>query len=297
MIAIVLAMRVPSLSRRQALATLGAAPLCGISACVGGEPSPHSVTGGHDADELSRLGPEYERLMGRHGYAEWARYAGEADPKVDAERQMKELREAEGRVVKRAAQVAASTASVDPREAAAWKRAALGLDLLGDPTSAALADKLEAVLNDHVFEHEGRKVTRGDLRKMARGDDPKLRRDQHRLYGGLHAKAAPIARDLLRRRRDVARERGLGQGFYDALLELRGVSPQRLRALFGELEQGTREAYGRALADATAAAKLKKAAPWDSAFLTRQFDYLPDERFPKEQAIPFARAVYGALGV
>lgn len=135
---------------------------------------------------------------------------------------------------------------------------------------------------------------------MARSDDPSLRRAQHRAWGALHRAAAPQAVQLLKRRRALAAELGLREGFYDALLALRGVAPAELTALLGPLETTTRAAYEAALTEARTKAGLSRVAPWDLELLVRKLGDLPDDLFPAEGALPFARAIdqqTGALEV
>lgn len=245
---------------------------------------------------MAQLEAAYEALMSEHGLHEWARYAGQEQP-GDPAAAMQALRRREQELVARAAQLAgAPGAGVTPREAELWERARRGMLLLAEPESAALADRLEAILTAFEFEHDGRGYSRADLKRMARSADPAERRLQHRLMGALHRAAAPTARALLARRRTLAAAHGLG-GFYEAMLELRGVDAARLPVLLESLRTRTRDAFGAALAEAARLAQLDAPAPYDRAYLSKMLGDFPDAAFPAEGGLDFARRVWGALGV
>lgn len=247
---------------------------------------------------LDALSADYEALMTEHGYHEWARYAGEAAESADDAAKMAALRRREMTVVDAARAAAEQARSLlRPREVELWSRASDGLTLLSDPESSHLSDELEGLINGFAFSVEGQRVTRSDLRKMAKSEDPKERRAQHRAWGELHAKAKPIAVKLLQRRRNFARQRGLVGGYYDALLHLRGLDPQRLASLLSAVSEGSRVAYERALDEAKKAADLSTIAPWDLDLLSRKLGELPDERFPASDALPYAQRAWSALGV
>lgn len=246
---------------------------------------------------MAQLGLAYEALMSEHGLHEWARYAGQEAPAEDAAAAMQSLRRKEHELVARAALLsAAPDAGTTRREAELWQRAHGGTLLLADPEAAALADRLDALINEFQFEHAGRTFSRGDLKRMARSPDPAERRLQHRLMGQLHAAAAPSARALLARRHLLAKAQGL-EGFYPALLELRGVDSARFPALLEALETRTRDAFGVALSEAKRNAQLDVAAPYDRAYLSKMLGDYPDTAFPAEAALDFARRIWGALGV
>lgn len=286
------------LDRRRFLCGLGALPLLPL-ADAGCAHSRGGRTAGQPARaaEMARLADEYERLMTEHGLHEWTRYAGEQPQRDDGGGAMRALRAREQDVIARAASLARDPgAGLSAREVDLWQRARRGMQLLSDARASELADRLEATINDHQFVHEGRTLSRGDLRALARSDDPAQRRLQHRLQGELHARCAPIARDLLRRRRALAAEQGLSE-FYPAMLELRGVEPARLAALLAELDTSTREPFARAFEQARRAANLTAAAPYDGAYLAKGLGDFSDEAFPADGALPFARRVWAALGV
>jgi hypothetical protein len=286
------------LDRRDFLRGLGALPLLPLTG-TGCAHSPRSAVARPDrADEMARLGAEYERLMTRHGLHEWTRYAGQAHAsEAEDAAAMRALRRQEQDVVTRAAALARDPAAgLGAREIELWGRARRAMLLLSDPRASELADRLEATLNDFAFEHDGKKLTRGDLRALARSDDPAQRRLSHRLHGELHRAAAPIARELLRRRRALAAEQGIGD-FYPAMLELRGVDPARFTRLLAELDARTRDPFARAFAEAKRATGLTAAAPYDGAYLAKGLGDFPDSAFPADGALAFAHRVWTELGV
>lgn len=254
--------------------------------------APRVPSGGGSA--LRKIREEYETLMAEHGLHEWARYAGQSTPGADEAAFVAELRRKEEDVVRRAARAAEADPSVEPRERALWTRAAKGLEVLGDAETARLSDALEKVQNDFVFEIAGKRVTRADLRKLATGPDAEARRAQRRASSALHREAAPIAKALLRRRRDLGK--GVG-GFRAALLALRGLEERSLDALFDGLAGSTRAAYQAALRDGKDRASLPAAKVWDLDFVAKNLGQIPDDAFPAAGAIPLVRAVFGAIGV
>lgn len=283
------------MERRRILAALTTLPMAACAPRAGAPGGPGGVAPTAPHDELVRARDEYEALMREHGHHEWARYAGEAKEGADEAAFSRGLRAREHEVVERAARLAAEASHAEPRERALWQGAARGLALLGDAKSVELADALEKVINDFAFEVDKKRVTRGELRAMARSEDAALRRAQRQAYAALHREAAPIARELLKRRRDVAKAGG--KAYYDALLGLRGLSTAQLSSMLAALDQRTRAAFAETRKEALARAGLSSFAPWDAELVARKLGDLPDDRFPADKALPTARAIYGAIGV
>lgn len=249
---------------------------------------------------FDQLAERYEHLMREHGLAEWTRYAGQggtdaASAKREAD-QMQALREQELKVVGQAAKDAILV-GLDSREQILWQRGALGLAIASDPRTAELTDALEKTINDFTFEVDGKRVTRGELRKMARSPDAAARRAQRKAFGALHKIAAPTAKALLVRRNELAREHRLKGGFFDATLALRGVDPASLRATFDTLSNATRELFAAILSDAKKSSKLEKINVYDLDFALRSLGEAPEERFAADRALGFARELWRDLGV
>jgi Zn-dependent M32 family carboxypeptidase len=245
-------------------------------------------------DEAAR---QYERLMVEHGRLEWSRYAGKTAEGPAAEREMKQLRARERSVFQTADAILLRYGDelVSPRQAALWRSGALGMALLGDAKATELADKLEAIINDHEFELDGKRLTRGDLVKLKRSDDAALRRQTRRLEHQLHRRAAPVARELLLRRRQLAVELGVGS-FYSKLLELRGVDPKAFDALLTDLDAKTRLPHARLITELRKPLGRLPAA-WDIDYAVQKTVNPPEERFTRERALPSAFALYRAFGV
>jgi hypothetical protein len=276
------------LPRRSLLLAAGA-----LAACAAPPRPPPSAPG----SAVDALGLEFEGLMAEHGLAEWSRYAGEAAAH-DEGQAMASLRERERRTVASLALACQKEANrLAPREVELWLRAERGLQLLGDAKAAALADRLERLINDFSFEADGKAVSRQQLRALARSDDPADRRAANRAWGKLHRLAAPTAIDLLRRRRELGRELGLTGGFHGALLELRGISFERLRVLLGQLDERTRPAYVDALIAARKAAGSAEATLLDADWLVKKLGGPTEQAFPADGALPFARSLWASLGV
>jgi hypothetical protein len=280
------------MDRRQALGILAALPLS--SACKNAPSA--GVPGGGASAPLADIAREYEAEMAEHGLAEWSRYAGVGSAEGAPEK-MSALRARERATVQRAAVVCRERASeIDPREAERWTRSADGLALLDDPEAVALADQLEAILNDFPLERDGKRVSYGELRKLARSENADDRRASRRVLGTLHREAAKVARPLLVRRQKVAALRGTTGGYYDALLALRGVTARHLEVLW-QVEQRTATAFRAAREEAKKRAGMTRIAPWDLELAVKKLGDAPDDSFPAEGAIPLARAFFAALGV
>lgn len=286
--------------RRRALFSLVTLAAAG---CAGAGPDPIASPAATDTRDgarrrLEALAARYEALMAEHGRLEWSRYAGKTADGPEARRAMERLRKQERELFVEADRLLLRWGDdlVAPRQAALWRRGGLGLALLGDPKATELADELEAIINDHQFEHGGKRLTRGDLIAMRRSADPAARRETRRLEHQLHRRAAPVAKALLLRRRDLARELGVGS-FYPALLELRGVPPKELDALFQRLDQQTRRPFARLMGELGKALGRRMVQPWDADFALRRLVSPPDERFAKERALPAAYALYRAFGI
>lgn len=255
------------------------------------------TTRGNARARLLELAGRYESLMQEHGHAEWARYAGKLAEGPGAQAAMRRLRADEADVFEEARRILDyfGRGVLSPRHVQLWRHGALGLELLGDARSTELADQLEAIINSHEFKLDGKKISRGDLDTMRRSPDPAVRRATRTLEHDLHVRAAPVARQLLARRRDLAKEKHL-RGFYPALLELRGVDPGDMDRLFRELLGATRVPYARLVSRLRRAVR-RGVAPWDVDFALELVAGVPDVHFPAARALPQAFALYRAFGV
>lgn len=246
---------------------------------------------------LLALGARYESLMRDHGQAEWARYAGKLTEGPAAQAAMQQLRAEETAVFQAAGKILDyyGRGVLSPRQVALWRRGALGLELLGDARSTELGDELEGIINGHQFVLRGKQLTRTDLLLMKRSPDPAIRRATRTLEHGLHVRAAPVARKLLQRRRDLAKEKSLPD-FHAALLELRGVDPRELQRLTQEVLIKARRPFER-LVRQLGRVLRHAPAPWDVDFALRRIVDVKDTGFPADKALPFALSLYRAFGI
>jgi hypothetical protein len=235
--------------------------------------------------------------MQEHGEHEWARYAGKLVEGPEAQRKMKSLRESEQEVFREASAILErfGDSVTTPRRADLWRRGALGLTLLGDPRSAELGDELEAVINNHQFVLDGTTYTRKQMAEMRRSDDATARRNVRRLEHTLHLKAAPIATELIVRRREMGH--ALEQkSFHVALLEVRGIKARDSWATLDALHLRTQRKYFeliRQLRGASEGALL----PWDIDYAVKKLFTTPDERFDSSQALAKVFGIYRAFGI
>lgn len=284
--------------RRQALAALLASLAAGCGPAL---PEPvHGRKMSNRSDARARLGAlarQYEKLMGAHGEHEWSRYAGRLEEGPAAAGRMAALRAAEREIFVEADAILTRFGDrvVSPRQAELWRRGALGLRLLGDARATKLADELEAVINGHQILLDGKAITRAELSEMRRSDDPKLRRRTRQLEHELHLKAAPIATELIRRRRELAKELGR-PSFYAALLEVRGTEVATLDRVLGELGQRTRRAFAAALMGGERRLGRVLITSWDVDHVLHRQAVVPHERFPADKARPVVEGLFRALG-
>jgi hypothetical protein len=271
-------------------------------ACTEREPAVPTTSRPRNPQEEARqklhdLSLRYELLMQEHGEHEWARYAGKLKEGPVAQQKMKSLRESEQEVFREAEAILKrfGDSVTTPRRADLWRRGALGLKLLGDPRSAELSDELEAVINNHQFVLDGTTYTRKQMAEMRRSDDAKARRNVRRLEHTLHLKAAPIATELIVRRREMGRDLE-EHSFHVALLEVRGIKARDSWQVMDALHLRTQRKYFdiiKQLRGVSEGALL----PWDMDYAVKKLFTTPDERFDPTPALAKVFAIYQAFGI
>ena len=271
-----------------------------LTACSGSSSTRTATTAAtHPAPRtLQELNAELEQLMRDHSLAEWNEYTHEQPV---AEGTLDRLRAAERELFERARPLADAIMRRDDapiedrRRAQLWHDGALGLALVGDPEIARLSHQLEATLDAHVFERNGQRLTRADVRRLAMSADANERRAAAELESGAHRAVADIARQLFIRRNAVARQNGV-ESYGDEMLRLRGIEPARWDELVRAVETSTRPAYQTILTNGARAANLAHVTPADSAYvLTVNLDWTND-RLRSDDAVEFARHSLGAMG-
>jgi hypothetical protein len=285
--------------RRELLALL----LSGTAlACTDKEPAnPAASRPRNPQDEarqkLHELARRYEALMQEHGEHEWARYAGKLKEGPEAQQKMKALRASEHEVFAEAAAILKrfGDSVTTPRRADLWRRGALGLKLLGEPRCAELSDQLEAIINDHQFVLDGKTYTRKQMAEMRRSDDPAARRNVRRLEHTLHLAAAPVATELIVRRREMGRELE-ERSFHVALLEVRGIKALFNWQTMDALHLRTQRKYFELIKQLRSASETSL-MPWDIDYSVKKLFAHPDERFDPAQALPKVFGIYQAFGI
>ncbi len=274
--------------------------MCGLAGSCGASQRGRAahVAAAHAVPSLRSLNDELERLMREHSLAEWNEYTHEA---VVPEGTLDRLRAAERALFDQARPLAEATLAdrsapvEDRRRAQLWHEGAMGLALVADPEIARLSQRIEAVLDAHVFERGGQRLTRADVRRLSRSGDAADRRAALEIESSAHRDVADLARQLFHRRAAVAQRLELGS-YGDAMLRLRGIEPARWDALSTTLERATRGAYQEILASGARAAGLTHVTPADRMFvLSTNLDWT-GERLHADDALAFARRALGAMG-
>ncbi len=284
-----------SVSRRSVLA-LGAASLLGAG-CAAQRGVAATRPPDRRREQLDELARRYEALMAEHGLFEWSRYAGKLTEGPQSQATIKRLRQAERDVFRRASVMLQDgmPQAVSPRQRSLWLAGHRGLELLGDPEAAALADELEAVVSVGEIPWQGQRVSRKQLTAWRRSQRAEERRNVRRVEHQLHLRAAPIAKKLLLRRKKVAALIG-EESFYAALRRLRGVD-QTAEVALRELDLGTRVPFD-ALRKRARRELQSPLRPWDLNFVQQTlFELPPHERLPEARNHIIARQILERLGV
>ena len=261
-------------------------------ACGAGVPRSHSA-----ALALAPLGDAYESLMRAHGLSEWNEYTHEAPSGAPPG----DIPSAEHALFVRAQPFARMVAgdrdatATQRRVAQLWLDGALGLDLIADPEVARLSHLLEHQLDAHVFERNGQRLTRSDIRTLALSPDANDRRAALQLDAGVHREVVETARALLHRRVAVARALGV-PSVGDALLRLRGIEPERWDALARAILTGTEASYARLVAEGARRIGASSVSVADATLALTQDIEWSNARLPADHAVDFARATLGDLG-
>ncbi|MCU0657381.1 MAG: hypothetical protein MUF64_19615 [Polyangiaceae bacterium] len=242
------------------------------------------------------LAAELDALVARQGAAAWSRAVGRSHELHDEAALADLLRRQQATVSALVRACRAEADRLDPREVELWIRAERGLRLLADPASVALCARLDRTLREHPFEADGARVSRQKLDELAQSGYLDERRAAYRAWAALHREMAPVIRELFLRRRALAAEAGLPVGFYEALLELRGLSFERLRGLLGRLEERTRGPFIDLMVDLRNLFE-KDLTLRDLDWLQRSIRGSFDDDFPPDRALPLAREIWASLGL
>jgi hypothetical protein len=286
--------------RRELLACLLTALSAGCAGAAADVPPPATGparTRREARMRLADLAQRYEKLMSEHGAYEYGRYAGTLKEGPASEAILARLRAEERDLFAEAKAVLARFGQglVSPRRAQLWQRGALGLELLGDPRSAELSDRLEAIVNGWELVLDGKKVPRRRLIEMRLSEDAGERRRTRTLEWELHRAAAPVAKELMIRRRDLARKLGR-ESFWSAMLEVRGADPKQTSAIVDELDRRSARPFALAFSGGGRLFGRRSLAPWDVDFTIQKLAPTPEGAFPAERALDGVLSIFHALG-
>ncbi|MBI5490071.1 MAG: hypothetical protein HY905_22245 [Deltaproteobacteria bacterium] len=251
---------------------------------------------------LDALEADYEALARRLGAATWLSYVGEEEGETAEDPAA--VRAEFGRLFDRARPVldACRGSGGDPiiaRRAEVWRRCEGAWRLDADPEAVRLRTDLERRVNEHAFVRGDRTWSRSDLSRLSRSDDPAERRLVVELRGDLHGEVLEDTLRLVSLRKEAAAGLGGAGTYADAMLGAEGLPPELLDPLLRELDERTAEAWAEVLrrgreAGGDPAATL---APWDVPWLIEKLGTIPDERWPKEQALPALSETLRGIGV
>jgi hypothetical protein len=252
---------------------------------------------------LDGLETEYETIARRVGAATWTSYVGAAagetpeDPAA-VRREFGPLF-ARGEPLVDACAADNDGDAIRARRIELWRRCARAWKLDADPEAVRLRVDLEKRVNEHAFERDGTTYSRSDLSRMSRGDDPVLRRRVVELRNDLHRAVLEDTMKLVGLRKSAAAALG-PQTYADVMLDAQGVPPAMLDPLFEMLESRTRAAWDDVLRRGREAAGVGPATPlavWDVQWVIDKLGAVPDERWPKERAVPALVETLRGIGI
>jgi hypothetical protein len=249
-------------------------------------------------DDLER---DYESIARRLGAATWASYAGGVEPSAEVPEEPAAVRAAFGPLFERSAPIldrcAACRDAAAARRIEVWRSTATAWRLESSPTALALRADLERRVNEHVFERNGVRYSRADMNRLARSEDAAERRLVAELRADLHAAVVEDTSRLAAIRREAARAAGVAD-WGTGILAAQGLPAGILDPLVEAIETRTRDAWTSLLVRTREAAGIDAPpAPWDLRRLIDSLGDVPDDRWPKEAALPALHAVLSELGV
>ena len=250
---------------------------------------------------LDALEADYEAIARRLGAATWLSYVGEEEGETAEDPAV--VRAELGPLFDRAAPVLAACRAPgdDPvlaRRVEVWRRCERAWRLDAAPEAVRLRTDLERRVNEHSFVRGDRTYSRSDLSRLSRSDDPAERRLVVELRADLHGEVIEDTLRLVSLRKEAAARLGAGT-YAEAMLGAEGLPPEVLDPLLRELDERTAEAWADVLrrgreAGGDPAATL---APWDVQWLIEKLGTIPDERWPKEQALPALVDTLRGIGI
>ena len=250
---------------------------------------------------LDALESDYETIARRLGAATWLSYVGEVEGETAEDPAA--VRAEFGPLLDAAATALAScpTTDLDPvraRRVEIWRRSDRAWRLDAEPEAVRLRSELERRVNEHAFVRGEERYSRADMSRLSRSDDPAERRLVVDLRTDLHRAVLEDTMRLVSLRKAAAARVG-GGTFAEAMLEAEGLPPALLDPLLAELDERTAEAWADVLRRGREASGAPDAvlAPWDVSWLIERLGTTPDERWPKERALPALVETLRGIGI
>ncbi len=282
-------------TRRQVLGVLLGLPLGG---CIGeAQQAPFAAAPSRISArrQLEDLGARYEALMRSHG--ELALRTGHGPESSPA---LLELKGRELSLMGRAERLLEyHEALLPPALARSWQLGALGLRLFDDAETRKLEEAL-AVAQVSPAEVNREPLERARVDELLHSRRPEERDIAKAALEGLQARCAPIARELLLRRRARARE--LGEDYYETALRIRRVKLSRLEQLAQAFVRGTDDET-RSMARSLTRILRRGVGRRRGAYAANDLEFaldrlapLPEVWFPAARGFGVARKLVTTLG-
>ncbi|UCE17980.1 MAG: DUF2379 family protein, partial [Gemmatimonadota bacterium] len=253
------------------------------------------------ASLLERLEKRYEESCIRMGRANWNLYSGE-DPgdlnAIRAEFSDILLDSLYRKIISDWRYM--PPADVDPRlkrRLEIWTQCFLGAYVEEDEDIYTLEHLLEERNHLFRFSLNGVETSQTELNRIIRMEsDPEKRRRAWEAFSQLSEANEKDLRRLFRTRNEKLEPLGRKMDYGIFSLMVQSINASWLERIMIELEEQTREPYRQFVDSMKSALDLETLYPWDIQYALRQSASLPDEFFPRDQALPTLFEFLNAIG-